>query len=213
MDRFQRNAGTAGLVGGVVLIVLFAFFFTLGVPPADLGKPDALLAATKAKSGQIAAIGILSAVTSALGIIFAAGLASRLRDRAPTRATAQLYFAVVGLAAFSLDGMIRWIGGTKLAQAADAVAATNAYAAIDAVGVGLTGFGNGFVGVSLLLVGWAIIGTGALSAALGWVAVIAGIVTLISTPLPAASPVFLASGLLTIVWLLWGGYALRKAAT
>jgi len=212
MDRFQRNAGTAGLVGGVVLIVLFAFLFTLGVPTADLGKPDALLAATKAKSGQIAAIGILGAVTSALGILFAAGLAGRLRDKAPTRATAQMYFAVVGLAAFALDGVIRWIGGTKLAQASDAVAASHAYAAIDAVGVGLTGFGNGFVGVALLLVGWAILSTGALSATVGWVGVVAGIVTLIATLLPATSPVFLVSGLLTILWLLWGGYALRKAA-
>lgn len=139
-------------------------------------------------------------------------MASRLRERAPTRATAQLYFAAIGLTAFALDGMIRWLGGTKLAQAADAVAASHAYAAIDAVGVGLTGLGNGFAGASLLLVGWAIVGTGALSAAVGWVAVVTGVVTLIAAFLPATSPVFIASGLLTIVWLLWGGYALRKAA-
>lgn len=212
MDRLQRNGGTAGLVGGVLLIILFGLFFALGLDPAAFSDPTKALPLVREKGGILAAIGILGPITSALGILLAAGLAARLRDGAPTRAAAQLYFAIIGLAAFALDGMIRWMGGIQLAnRTADAVAASHAYVALNAIALGVVGLGNLFVGASLVVVGWAITSTRALSTALGWVGIVAGVITAASGLVPPDSPVFLASFVLTIVWLLWAGTALRSA--
>jgi hypothetical protein len=215
MNGFQRNAGTAGLAAGVLLIILFGLFFSLGREAmAVFSDPAKALPLIKEKSGVLGAIGILGPLTSALGILLAAGLAARLRDRAPTRATAQLYFAVIGLSALALDGVIRWMGGTQLAsRTADQVAAGHAYIALNAVGIGIAGFGSLFVGVSLILVGWAITATRALSGTLGWVGMAAGVVTAAGGLVPPDSPLFLLSFVLTIVWLLWAGAALRGAAT
>ncbi len=211
MDHFQRNAGTAGLAAGVLLIVLMGLIFTLGLRPEEFGDPAKALALSRDKGTQVAAIAIVGAATSALGILLAAGLAARLRDRAPTRATAQLYYAVIGLTALTLDANIRWLGGAVLTGMSDQTVAASAYVALNAVGMGIAGLGNGFTGASLLLVGWAILSTRALPTVLGWVGVLAGVVTAATTVLPPG-PLFLLSFVLTIVWLLWAGSALRRPA-
>lgn len=215
MDRLQRNGGTAGLVAGMLLGLLVLLVFSLGLDFDEFGDPAKVLPVIGQKPGVVAAIGVIGAVASALGILLAAGLAARLRDAAPTRATAQLYFAVIGLSALALDGVIRWLGGSQLAAAAaaDQVAASHAYVGLNAIAIGIAGFGNAFTGASLVIVGWAITATRVLSSALGWVGIVAGVVTLLSVFVPPSSPVFLLSFVLTIVWLLWAGSALRSAAT
>ncbi len=215
MDRLQRNGGTAGLVGGVLLIILLGLFFSLGRDAVTaFSDPTTALPLIKEKGGVLGAIGIIGPLTSALGILLAAGLAARLRDRAPTRAAAQFYFAVIGLSALALEGVIRWMGGTQLAsRTADQVAAGHAYVALNAVGIGVAGFGNLFTGAALVVAGWAITATRALPSILGWVGIAAGVVTAASALVSPDSPVFLLSFVLTIVWLLWAGWALRSAAT
>ncbi|MGH7753317.1 MAG: DUF4386 family protein, partial [Gemmatimonadales bacterium] len=209
MDRFQRNAGTAGLAAGVLLIVLMGLFFTLGLRPEEFGDPTKALQITRDKGTQVAGIAVVGGITTALGILLAAGLAARLRDLAPTRAAAQFYYAVVGLSALALDGTIRWIGATVLATMSDQAAAGPAYVALNAVGAGISGFGNAFTGASLIVVGWAILSTRALPTVLGWVGVLAGVVTAATAVVPPG-PLFLLSFVLTIVWLLWAGSALRR---
>jgi hypothetical protein len=184
MNGFQRNAGTAGVAAGVLLIVIFGLFFTLGLQPAEFGDPAKALSVTRDKGTQVAGIAIVGSITSALGIILAAGLAARLREAAPTRAAAQFYYAVIGLTALALDGTIRWLGVTVLARMVDQAAAGAAYVSLNAVGVGIAGFGNAFTGVSLILVGWAITSTRTLSPILGWVGIVAGVVTAASGVVP-----------------------------
>lgn len=162
------------------------------------------------KRAQLGLIGAVGAAASALGILFALGLAYRLREKAPTRALTQLYLAVVGLASFSIDGFMRTMGGVYLAGLQDQVAAGHAYAALNGVGLGLNGVGNAFTGVSLLLVAWAIIGTGAMRSALGWVAAVTGVVTVIAAYAQTSEVVFLGSLVLLIIWLVWGGFELRR---
>ncbi len=45
----------------------------------------------------------------------------------------------------------------------------------------------------------------------GWVALAAGVVNVLGVFTPGAMPVLLLSFLLAIVWLAWGGIALRTA--
>jgi len=59
------------------------------------------------------------------------------------------------------------------------------------------------------MAGWAITTAHALSAALGWFAVVSGAVSVVGFLFPMAGPLFLLSFLLPIVWLIWAGNTLR----
>src|SRR5207302_6640221 len=59
-----------------------------------------------------------------------------------------------------------------------------------------------FTGSSVLTAGWAIVGTGAMSATLGWVAIVSGIVEILQVF--SSSMALMGLGfLLVIVWLVW----------
>jgi len=209
MDRVQQNGGTAGLVAGVLLVIGFALYYSLG---PDLMDPVKSLQVFVQKPGLATLTTIVFFATVALAILFSAGLMNRLREPAPTRAVAQLYFAIIGLSALILDGIIRWVGSGTLSAASDQVAAGHAWLALTTVASGVTAFGNAFTGASLLLAGWAVATTGALPAFLGWVAIIAGVFTWAAVFAPTNQLVLLVGFLLPAVWLIWGGAALRRAA-
>jgi hypothetical protein len=71
--------------------------------------------------------------------------------------------------------------------------------------------GDAFTGASILVAGWAIAATGALSPTLGWYAVVTGVVILLQF-LTNAPILFLAGIILAIVWLAWAGSQLRRTA-
>ena len=212
MDRVQQNAGTAGLVTAALLAALFLVILSTGLTPQTASDPDKAITLLKQKASAFGTIGVLGALASAFGLIFSIGLFSRLRDRAPTRAAASLGFALVGLSGHALGALILWRGGALIVavSARDQVAANHAWIAASAVAQGLDGLGNAFTGASILVAGWAIVATGAMNGSLGWLAVVAGAVTLLQLLSPA--PVlFLIGFLLTIVWLAWGGSQLRQS--
>lgn len=209
----QQTAGTMGILGGIAVIILFALFFALGTTPEILGDPAKALPLISQKAGLMRALGIVGAATVALPLIFVAGLAAKLREKAPTRAIATLYFGVIGFAGYSIVTMMYWVTAPAVAAyaAKDQVAASHAWVAINALLPIGDNIGSLFLGLSTLVAGWAIVGTGALSSALGWFGVLAGILGILFVFLPGAQWVLLASGLTFIIWLLWAGNALRTA--
>ncbi len=213
MDRLQRNAGTAGIVAAVLLLVLFFLVGSTGVNLMAPGDPAQTLAAFTQKAGSWMPIGLAGALASAFAAIFLAGLSSRLHDKAPTRSRAVLYFGLIGLSAHALGSLILWLGGATLTTfaAKDSTAAVPAWIAMTSVLAGLNGAGHGFSGASAAIAGWAIIQTGAMKTVIGWVALAAGVFSILGVFAPAAMPVLLLSFLLAIVWLAWGGSALRAA--
>ena len=94
-------------------------------------------------------------------------------------------------------------------SAKDQTAAAHAWIALGAVNQGLMTTADAFTGSSVLTAGWAIVGTGAMSAALGWVAIVAGIVEILQV-FSASMPLMGLGFLLVIVWLVWGGVQLRR---
>lgn len=210
MDRLQQNGGTAGLASGVLLIIGFALFYAIG--PDAFADPAKALPILAQKRGLVTLTTVVFFAVVALSILFAAGLMNRLREKAPTRAVAQLYFAVIGLSALILDGIIRWVGSGMLSAASDQVAAAHAWLGLTTVATGVTAFGNAFTGLSLLLAGWAVATTGVLPSLLGWVGLAAGIFTWVAVFAPTAQLVMLLGFLLPAAWLIWGGSALRRAA-
>ena len=212
MERVQRNAGTAGIVAGVLLIVLFVLFMSLQVTDAQFVDPGFMVPLLSKNPGAFMGVGIVGALASGFAIVFSIGLAYRLREKAPTRALASLYLAVLGLGAHGADSMIDWIGTRTvgLAAAKDAVAAGHAYIAVSAVALSVYAMANVFTGAALLVAGWAIITTGALRPLLGWVAVVAGILSLAVGIGAEGGLFFLGSLLFTIIWLIWAGFGLRR---
>ncbi len=213
MERLQRNGGTAGIVAAALLLVLFFLIGSTGVNLMAPGDPAQTLAAFTQKAGSWMPIGLVGALASAVAAIFLAGLSSRLHDKAPTRSRAVLYFGLIGLSAHALGSLIIWLGGANLVAfaAKDQAAAVPAWIAMTSVLAGLSGAGNGFSGASAAIAGWAIVQTGAMKTVLGWVALAAGVFNILGVFVPTAVPVLLLSFLLAIVWLAWGGIALRAA--
>jgi hypothetical protein len=214
MDPVQRNAGTAGLVTAVLLAALFVSILSTGLDPQTAADPARAIPLLKQKAPVFGAIGVLGALAAGFGFVFTVGIFARLRDRAPTQAAAVLGFAVVGLTGHALGSLILWRGGAFLvaAYAKDQVAASHAWIATSAIAQGLNGLGDAFTGGSILIAGWAIVATGAMSSSVGWLAIIAGAFTLMQ--LFSAAPVFFLVGfLLSIVWLAWGGNQLRRSPT
>jgi hypothetical protein len=161
------------------------------------------------KPGQVH---IVFALGATVAVLFTVGLASRLREKAPTRSTALLYFAIMALASYALASFIQWQGGGQVARymAADPVAANHAWVALAAVARGMDSLGNGFIGAAEVVAGWGITATGVLPAGVGWLAVAAGVVTFLQLFIGAPALFFL-SVILTVVWLAWTGNELRRA--
>jgi len=212
MERVQRNAGTAGIVAGVLLIVLFFLFMSLRITNAQFVDPGFMVPLLSKNPGTFMGVGIVGALASGFAIVFSIGLAYRLREKAPTRALASLYLAVFGLGAHAADSMIDWIGTRTvgLAAAKDAVAAGHAYVAVSAVALSIYAMANAFTGAALLVAGWASIATGALHPLLGWVAVAAGVLSLVVGIGAEGELFFIGSLLFTIIWLIWAGFELRR---
>lgn len=209
----QQSAGTSGIAAGIALAILFFLFLTSGATTETFADPSKALPFISQNAGRLRSIALFAIITVSLAVFLVAGLAGKLRDKAPTRATGVLYFGILGVAGHGLSGLLFWSGVPALAAyaAKDQVAASTAWVAISAINVALDGFGNLFVGLSILLAGWAIVATGGMSRALGWYGVIAGVVTLLTAVAPDVQLLFLGSFVLPIIWLLWAGNTLRTA--
>lgn len=213
MEKLQRNAGTAGIVAAVLLALGFILFLSTGLDPQTASDPAKALPQIEKLGSRWAITGIAFVLATGFAALFLAGLFSRLREKAPTRAAATLYFGLIGLTGHALQGMTQWLGGNQLAAyaAQDKVAASHAWVALNAASQGLNGLGNAFAGASLMIAGWAVIATGVFPSVLGWVAVVAGVLAVLGIFSPTSAFLFFASIILIVVWLAWAGNELRRA--
>src|SRR3990172_3047176 len=96
MERVQRNGGTAGIVAGGLLIVLFFLFMSLRITNAQFADPGFMVPLLSKNPGTFMGVGIVGALVAGFAVVFSIGLVYRLREKAPTRALASLYLAVLG---------------------------------------------------------------------------------------------------------------------
>lgn len=212
MDRLQRNGGTFGILAGVALALLFAAFATSGITPDTLGDPAKALPVFREQAARLKLIGLFGTLTVAFSLPFAAALYLRLRNGAPTRATSALLLLLVGLIGHGLGSLFAGVGFPAVAAVADQTTASHAYVAVLAVDQVADTLGNAFTGAGDAVFGWAIVSTAALPAVVGWIFALAGIVSVVLALAPGADVLFIGSIVLTIISLIWGGVALRRAA-
>jgi hypothetical protein len=212
VEQVQRNGGSAGIITAVCLALLFILFMASGLDPQAAQDPAKALPLIGQKAGLFGAIGVLGLLASAFGLVFTFGIFSRLREKAPTRAVANLGFAFVGLTLHALGAALLWQGGQMLValSAKDQTAAGHAWIALGAVNQSLMAAANGFTGAAIFVAGWAIVDTGVMNKSLGWLAVVAGIVEALQVFSTAMALMGLGF-ILAIAWLAWGGAQLRRS--
>src|SRR4030067_1380241 len=88
MERVQRNGGTAGIVAGVLLFVLFFLFMSLRITNAQFADPGFMVPLLSKNPGTFMGIGIVGALTAGFAVVFSIGLVYRLREEAPSRSRA-----------------------------------------------------------------------------------------------------------------------------
>jgi len=91
----MQSAGTAGIVAGIALAVAFVLFLTSGLTQV-LGDPAKALDYFTKNAGRLQLMTALFVITVAFAVVFVVGLAAKLHDRTPTRASATLYFGLLG---------------------------------------------------------------------------------------------------------------------
>jgi hypothetical protein len=202
-----------GIVAGVALFVLTILFFTSGATNTTFNDPASALSFMRDNAARLRMIGYLAIITVATAAVFIAGFASALQAKTPTRATATLYFGLGGLAGHTLGAFVvltafPWLVATA---SKDQVSANHAYVAVNGLIMAADGIGNLFTGLSTLFAGWAATVTPGLGAALGWYGVVAGVITGLAGLAPQVTAIYMGSFFLPIVWLVWAGYALRRA--
>src|SRR2546425_9895437 len=168
MNPRPQTAGTAGIVAGVLLAVLFILIMSSGIRPEAMSDPAQMLSYASQNLGRWRNVGFVGLLTIVAVVFYFPGLAARLRDRTPSRATGVLYFGVLGNAAHGLDSALTWAGDPAVARASDQVAAGHAWVALSAIHAGLQTFGNIGVGLVLLLAGWAAHDNKALRSGAAW---------------------------------------------
>jgi len=196
----------------VLLFLVLIMILSLGMDVMAPGDPAKSLAAVTQKWGLFAATLIVGALAAGVAIPFTVGIATRLRDAAPTRARTVLYVTLLGLGGYALASLMMFMGGRQVVEfaAKDQAAAATAWLTLRAVNAGLDTLGSVFTGVGTLIAGWAIVSTRAMGSGVAWVGIAAGVMGILALFAPTAEIVFLGNIVLTIVWLIWAGAELRR---
>lgn len=208
-----RGAGVAGMLAAVALVGEFLFFSLSGFQQASFGDPSAAVAFLGDHGGLVRAAVLFGAAGVALTLLFLVGIAEALRSRDPLLSAATLLFGIVGNVGDGLVALTFWIGIPMFVTLArhDSNAATNAWPAFVALTGGYQGFGNLFLGLSLLAAGWAIITHRTLNRVLGAIALVAGLAAISSVLIANAQVGFVLALALVIIFRFWAGIALVRA--
>jgi hypothetical protein len=219
MDAIDtKTAGWAGIVAGVGLLVEAALWMASGWTPATFTDPSTALRFLQDGGDTLRLAVFAGFVNLIFAVVFVAGLADRLRPSTPTRAAATLWFGMIGIAAHVLVPLAYWYG-TPAFLHADQAAALGSWTGFAAMVGAAGGVGSLFVGLAMLVAGWAAITHRALPVVLGWVAVLAGAMSVMTVFAPdtalsgLAGAVYMPSLLLAIVFRIWAGIALMRAST
>jgi hypothetical protein len=207
-----RAAGIAGVLAAVALAGEFLFFSLSGFQQDTFNDPATAMTFLRDHGVFVRAAVLFGAAGVALTLVFLAGLAERLRSKTPTLSVATLYFGIVGIVGDGLVALSFWIGIPLFVALAgrDQAAAQNGWGAFTALTGGYQGFGNLFLGLSLLASGWAIVTQRALNRVLGAIALLAGLAAVASVLSVNASVGFLVAIVLVLVFRVWAGIELYR---
>lgn len=218
MNPKQNFAGIAGILTGLALVGEFTFFMISGYNPQTFADPTAALTFLR-ESGAYVQLAVLFGVAGvAFRTLYIPGLAARLQTGTPTRATATLYFGLLGGLGHGLVALSLFVGVPMFVALAlrDLGIASNAWGAFMIITSAYESLGNFLIGLALVSAGWAIVTERAMPRGVGWVGLLAGLTTLIrvfatGTPFAGvAFALFFPSLILAMAFDIWAGIALLR---
>src|SRR3989442_919933 len=106
MNPRTQSAGTCGIVAGIALAIAFLLFISSGATPSTFADPAKALDFIGKNTSRLRLAIAFSLITIAFATVFLAGLAAKLRDKTPTRATAVLYLGVLGPVGHAVGSML-----------------------------------------------------------------------------------------------------------
>lgn len=213
MKSFYKYAGWAGILTAIALFLEFSLFMAGGFSADKLADPAEAVALITDKESLLRIAAFVGFAGAFVRVLFAAGLAKKLRDEAPTRAASVLYFGILGSAGHGLVALSFYLGFPVITELASSEAVSS-WGAFNAITSGFQGLGNILLGLTFVAAGSAIIAKRMLPKGLGWVGLIAGLATLIgvlttATPLAAVGfGIFMPSIVLAILFDVWAGVKL-----
>ena len=209
-----RAAGIAGILAGLALTGEFVFFGASGFAQDTFNDPSTALGFLRDHGVYVRVAVLFGASGIVLTLVFLAGLAAMLSERTPTLSVATLLFGIVGNVGDGLVALTFWLGIPMFLELStrNQAAAVGSWGAFAAITSGFQGFGNLFLGLSLLTAGWAIVNWRTLPLPLGAVGLLAGIAAVAGVLGVATSIAFLASLALVIVFRIWAGIQLIRGA-
>lgn len=210
-----RAAGIAGILAGLALTGEFVFFGASGFAQETFNDPSTALGFLRDHGMAVRIAVVFGASGIALTLVFLAGLAVVLAERSPTLSVATLLFGIVGNVGDGLVALTFWLGIPMFLELAtrNQTAASGSWGAFAAITSGFQGFGNLFLGLSLLTAGWAIVKWRMLPLPLGAVGLLAGIAAVAGVLGVATSIAFLASLALVIIFRIWAGIQLVRTTS
>ncbi len=212
MLSIRKWGGIAGLLQAVMSIVYLILLVGLQGGP-ELFSSAANVSAEVHSPGRIA-FRLITLLFSLTILVLAMALRDRLHEGAPERTRLMVVAASIASAVFVLDAVISAYAGPGLASLAaqDLAQARSLTNVVDWVLNGMAGSYVFMTGWMAALAGSAAIGTGQLPRPLGWLLVLAGVVSILAVLLqfaflsiPALQAVVL---VLTLVWSAWLGIVL-----
>jgi len=214
MNTDRRVAGAAGIAAAILLMRETSSFLLSGWSPARFADPVQALELLRQGGVQLR----VAALFGVVGLV--AGLARALSEQAPSLATGTLDFGVIGVAGHSLVPLGLWIGIPAFLTLAiqNASVAESGWAPFAQVSNAAHGVGNFFGGLFILFAGVATMTSPVLSKAVGWIGLIAGLLTL--TTLLTVGTLFGAVGgalfmpalALTVLFRFWRNRPFEKIA-
>lgn len=223
VSDLQKAGGVAALIMAATFVVGFAVFLGVLAPAgyfdvdADLGQKVEILADNQV----IASISYLTAfvVFGIFLVVLALALYEQLKAGAPALAQTATAFGLIWAGLVIASGMVANIGiGTVVElYSTDPAQAGTVWSAIDSVQLGLGG-GNEIVGgLWVLLVSWSAFRAKKLPTALNYLGMLIGVSGLLTVipilkVLGAAEAFGFVFGLGLIVWFVWLGITMMRAA-
>ena len=164
-----RFGGLAGIGAGIALVGEFSLFMLSGFSPDTFADAERTVAFLRERGGYLRAAVLVGSLGAGLTTLFVVGLASRLREAAPTRAAATMYLGVMGGVGHGLVALTFWVGIPLLIGQADRdpAQAAAAVVALAVITSGAEAFGNLFLALSMAAAGWAMASTRVLSSVAG----------------------------------------------
>ncbi len=208
MKAMLRVGGVCGILYCLALIVGFAALMSAGASERDVevGQPAEYLATMSAGSTSITAALCLFNSAAVLCLVFVLGIYEVLADYGPWRRVALLGAVSSSFLFLTSNLVLHGVVSGIAAQYENAdVNSLPIAAALVAIRNHAALWGYLVLGVTALLLGIGVLRTGAVAAWLGWVAILAGILSAVGILAPLAG-VFTA--LHTIGLILFGVWAL-----